>query len=721
MLRKLQLKTNYTSESDDIYTDFFTPALSASSHYQRAVGYFSLSVLLNAPQALSQVIENDGKVELLFGKLVSQTDFEAIRDSALNPWAEEDFPSFETILKDYKGSLLEYRVRLLAWLFTAGRLELKVAIRPQGLFHQKIGIFRDKFGDVLSFSGSMNETPSALDPRYNSEEITVFSSWKEGQKDYVENHQKIFQKLWSGRTDSSTIITTIPEAVEAGLNFVSAQFPDKPTIDAENEHVAKFFASKSGRTDLSPRVPATFKGSPFEMRPHQLAAIRSWANNSCKGILELATGAGKTVTALYAATRLIEKNAGMALIVAVPYKDLADQWCEELEAFNIRALRCYGTRTNWESNFKAYLSRNIGQQKEFIAVVVVNNTLKTPHFQSFATQLDPDRLIFIGDECHHHSAEGYEGKLFLAARFRIGLSATPFHYLDDSRNDRLEAIYGKSVYTYTLSDAVRDKVLTPYEYHPVPVELTAAEAEEYLDLSDQIARYYALLKSGSETDIGQKLKILLMRRSRLVGAAANKIPALKSLLDSHAEIEPYSLFYCGDGVTQIDVDEEDSESCDDTSIVLKQRHAVSQLLAARGVKVSPFTSEENPWQRMEILRRFKEGETKALVAIKCLDEGIDVPACRTAYLIASSKNPRQFIQRRGRILRKADGKDFARIYDFVVVLPESNMSSSQDASDFLKGELGRVADFARHSLYPNASLQPLMPWLRRYRLEDMVL
>lgn len=719
MLRKVNLKTSYTSEVDDIYADFFVPSLSACVSYQRAVGYFSLSVLLNAPAALSQIIENEGKVELIFGKLVSPYDFEAIRDSALNPWEDAELPSFEAIINDHKGSLLEYRVRLLAWLFKAGKLEMKVAIRPEGLFHQKIGILRDRFGDTVSFSGSMNETMSALDPRYNSEEITVFKSWKEGQGEYIANHQRIFDKLWSEQTGSSTIITSIPEAMEAGLNFVSEIFPEKPSIKSEDEKVKDFFALRSGAKTSRPRVPEQFNGKPFEMRAHQMAAIRSWASNSYNGILELATGAGKTVTALYAATRLIEQNDGMALVVAVPYQDLADQWCKELAIFNIRALQCYGSRAEWENEFKAYLNRNRGQQEEFLAIVVVNKTLKTKHFQDLATQLDPSRLIFIGDECHHHSSEGYAEKMLPGAKFRIGLSATPFHYLDEERNVRLRAIYDRSVFTYTLADAVRDGVLTPYEYHPIPVELKLSEATEYLDLSDQIARLFALSKSAKDTKSYHKMTALLMRRSRLIGSAANKLPVLSELLDKQGKVEPYSLFYCGDGRTQIDLDDIDDGSEEADNVSIKQRHAVSQILAARGVRVSPFTSEENRSQRREILRRFKEGQTEALVAIRCLDEGIDVPACRTAYLLASSRNPRQFVQRRGRILRKSEGKDYAKIFDFVVVLPENYVSSSQDASDFLKNELGRVADFARNSLYPSSSIEPLMPWLRRYRLEHL--
>lgn len=722
MFRKIPFQTNYTSEQDDLYSDFFLPAMTETVRYQRAVGFFSFAVLLNTPAAMSQLVKSGGKIELIFGKLVSPQDFDAIKEGTLNPWDDEKFPSFDDLLGEDSSDLLQYRVRLLAWLFQAKQLEIKVAIRPKGMFHQKIGIMRDKIGDTLSFSGSMNETTSALDPRFNSEEITVFRSWNEGQLEYVRNHEESFAKLWSGETGSSTVITPIPEAIEAGLNFISAAFPDTPDTDEETARVREFILQRSGEINSRPKIPSELNGHPFEMRTHQLRALREWADNHHNGILELATGAGKTITALFAATRLLEMNEGMALIVAVPYQDLADQWCNELGLFNIKPLRCYGARAEWEPALKAYLSRNRNRQKEFIAIVVVNKTLKTEHFQDLASQLEQDRLMFIGDECHHHSSEGYVGKLFPEARFRIGLSATPFHYLDEDRNDRLKSVYGRSVYKYSLADAVNDKVLTPYEYHPIPVELTSDEALEYVDLSDQIAR--AFMASQSEKSAGassERLKALLMRRSRLVGAAANKLPALESLIDANGHIEPYSLFYCGDGRTQIELDDWDDRTDVNDDLSIKQRHAVSQLLARRRVKVSPFTSDENRWQRREILKRFKEGETEALVAIRCLDEGIDVPACRTAYLIASSRNPRQFVQRRGRILRRSEGKEFAKIYDFVVVLPESSISSSQDAGDFLRNELGRVADFARNSLYPSSSIEPLMPWLRRYKLEHVAL
>jgi superfamily II DNA or RNA helicase len=719
MIRKLELKTRYSSEDDDLYTDFFVPALSSAKRYQRAVGFFSLGVLLNAPTAMSKIVDNEGKVELIFGKLVSPDDFETIKAGISQPWIDDELPKFDDIIQANAGSLLEYRVRLLAWLFAAGRLEMKVAIRPQGMFHQKIGILEDPFGDVVSFSGSMNETMYALDPRFNSEEISVFRSWNSGQKEYVESHKETFAKLWSGDTGSFTIVSPIPEVIEAGLNLVAERHPEKPTSDEEESRVRAFIGQRKAEQTWAPSIPATMHGRPFEMRPHQIEALRSWSQNNYNGILELATGAGKTITAIFAAAKTMQDNEGMILVVAVPYQDLADQWCDELRLFNIYPVRCYGSRSEWEDQIQAYLARNRGEQKENLAIVVVNKTLKTDHFQAYARQFDPDRLFFIGDECHHHGSQSFTGKLLDGARFRIGLSATPFHYLDEDRNKRLRAVYDRSVYQYTLADAVKDGVLTPYEYVPVPVELTDSEAQDYIELTDQIARIFAATKDGKSPDSDERLKALLMRRARLIGAAANKLPALQKIIDRQGAIEPYSLFYCSDGRTLIDAEDDDSLSGPEDSVTAKQRHAVAQMLLKKGVNVSPFTSDESRWQRREILSQFKRGETEALVAIRCLDEGIDVPACRTAYLIASSRNPRQFIQRRGRILRRAEGKDHAKIYDFVVVLPSGSLPVEQAGADFLKNELGRVADFARNSLYPASSIEPLMPWLQRYGLEHV--
>lgn len=719
MLRTLDLKEVYSSEEDDIYTAFYQPALQRAVSYKRAVGFFSLGTLLNAPTALSEIINNDGQVQLIIGKLVSVHDFEALKAGEETGWQDELDVSFESIIADHSGSLLEFRVRLLAWLFKQGRLAIKFAIRPKGLFHQKIGIFTDKFGDSIAFNGSLNDTNSALDPRYNSEEVSIYCPWKDGQKAYFDRHLATFDKLWSEDTGSDTIIAALPEAIKSGLNFISSQFPDdQPGSTKEAELVKKFIEAKRPCHINKPAVPKMFKGKPFDLHSHQKEALREWQGNGYKGILELATGSGKTITAIYGAVRTIEKNEGFVLIIAVPYTDLADQWCEELQIFGIHAVKCYGNRSSWEPELTSYVHRNHLRQNEFLAIVVVNNTLKSDHFQNYVGQLDPKRLFFIGDECHHHNGEGYAEKTFTDSGYRIGLSATPYDYIDNEKNDRLKGIYGDTVYEYTLAQAVAAGVLTEYDYLAVPVELTIEEAEQYLELSVRISRAFLISKNSKSKETSEGLTILLMKRARLIGAAKNKMPVLRQLLKENGGVDPYTLFYCGDGKTVIDVADTGDLLPDDEDFQIerKQRYQVNDIIKEVGGRASPFTSDENKSERRAILKNFKDGKTDALVAIKCLDEGIDVPACRTAYLIASSRNPRQFIQRRGRILRKAEGKDFAQVFDLVVVMPMELIGSEGLASEFLKQELKRVADFASHSRFPNKSLKRLQPWINAYDL-----
>ncbi len=719
MLFNLNLEIGYTSEEDNIYEDFFAPALSSSVQYKRAVGYFSPAAILNATSAISQFIENEGKIQLIFAKLVSTSDFEALKHSLDHKLTNENFVSFSDLLESHENSLLSYRIKVLAYLFHHKKLELKVAIRPKGMFHQKIGILRDKEGNEVSFSGSMNETIAGLDPEYNSEEITVFKSWDEGQKPFVKKHARDFEKLWRNEASDKTVVCEFPEVLKSDLNIIAKQLDQTPISDEEATKVREFLANRRTRQQIGPRVPEKINGYPFEIREHQRNALNKWKSNSYNGILELATGTGKTITSIYAATKLVSGNEGLVLVVAVPYTDLADQWCKELQLFSINALKCYGNRAQWESAASSYISRNIVEQKEFFAVVVVNKTLKSQAFQNVLSQLDMQKLIFVGDECHHHGSKSFKDKLPIEAKFKLGLSATPFDYMDEEKNDRLKSFYGERVYSYSLFKAVENKILTPYEYYPIPVILTAEETDEYHEITDKISRQ--MKYSGkSNLEDNTSLKALLMQRARLVGTAKNKLVELEKLV-SKEPIAPHSLFYCSDGRVREDDQDTFAFTEEQLSEDLKQKDAVSRLLSSKRIPISPFTSDENRSQRKQILQSFKNSEIRALVAIRCLDEGIDVPACSTAYLLASSRNPRQFIQRRGRILRKSEGKEKAKIYDFVVVLPPDGTNNNGRTEDFLRNELVRVGEFAKHSLNHLSSLAPLQPWLDKYNLTHLTI
>jgi superfamily II DNA or RNA helicase len=267
-----------------------------------------------------------------------------------------------------------------------------------------------------------------------------------------------------------------------------------------------------------------------------------------------------------------------------------------------------------------------------------------------------------------------------------------------------------------LRQAIEDKVLTPYRYHPHLVALTDAEAEEFITLSEQIGRLMASQKeAGGSFNENLQLKALLMRRARLIGAAANKLPALEGVLGGVMP-SSHTLFYCGDGTVETD----DVDDADDASTGQRQVEAVSTMLHRLRWDVSRFTSRESRGERERILEDFRLGIIDAMVAIRCLDEGIDVPACGTAYILASSRDPRQFVQRRGRILRRSPGKEMATIHDFVVVLPEGQEGASDYAKQLIKSELARVAEFSSLSQNRAEAYDVLSPTLRTYDLEHMI-
>jgi superfamily II DNA or RNA helicase len=423
---------------------------------------------------------------------------------------------------------------------------------------------------------------------------------------------------------------------------------------------------------------------------------------------------------------MAKRVPGLTVVVAAPYQNLADQWCDILEAFNIQPIRCYVSRSDWYDELQRTIHDIEMGAVNFAAIVVVNRTLKSDSFQQAIARIRGKQFLWIGDECHHHASESFAGFLPSNAAYRIGLSATPEHYLDADRNSRLSAYYGQTVFTYSLKQAIEDKVLTPYNYYPHLVELTEDEAAAFIELSDDIANAFA--REGKNSRISQGLTALLMKRSRLIASAYNKIPALLAVLSGQRPAA-HTLFYCGDGRVDPhdgddshddDDDDDDDDYSGEIALSGRQIEVVSQHLDALGWRLSRFTSREPRREREAILANFKMGLIDAMVAIKCLDEGIDVPACSTAYILASSRDPRQFIQRRGRILRRSPGKTIATIHDFIVILPASIQDGSGHARKLIESELRRVAEFSTLAANRSEAYERLREVLTAYDLEHVI-
>lgn len=458
-------------------------------------------------------------------------------------------------------------------------------------------------------------------------------------------------------------------------------------------------------------------------REYQSEAVRTWESSQGQGILNMATGTGKTITALIAATDLYTlQDDRLALIVAAPYTHLVDQWTADLEEFGATPFRAYGSRSGWTSDITGAVTEFTSGARDLLTIVTTHKTFATKHFQRILTRVDGTETMLIADEVHHMGAPHLRQFLPTDVRARLGLSATPERWYDDEGTDALLSYFTNGIiYNYGLAEAISNGYLSEYYYVPHIVELTDDEAESYLALSKAIGRALADAdtsnRGGGSIDItnDEQLQQLLIKRSRLVGTARNKIQTLEALIE---EIGPesihHSLVYCGDGRVEIDSDSEQTDSDSDETKLKRQLRIVTELLGTDlGIRAHQFTYEEDQETRERLLSDFENGSLQALIAIRCLDEGVDVPATETAFMLASSSNPRQFVQRRGRILRPHENKRYSTIHDFIVAPPPAiNENSGTDTfsieRQLLKSELKRVETFTQNAKnHPDANLNDI--------------
>jgi superfamily II DNA or RNA helicase len=683
-LRSLGLKTVYTSEDDSILEDFYLPALSVSKSYDRTVGYFSSAMLSHAAQGISCLIKNGGKMRLVIGAQLSPEDFEAVKEgrNIAENLAKISLEN-ERMLDGISDELAQHRLELLSWLVSIGRLQIKYAIRMVGMEHKKIGILYDESGDHVVMHGSNNESENAI--FHNGESFSVYFSWRPEIMDgYGSIHKRSFERLWTN-TNKNTVVIDVPSTLYDKLKALK-QTNNCPDLTIEAQIYKQLVNAKEGNP--TPKMPSFLHSRKFGLLPHQQKALQEWKANCYQGIFKLATGAGKTVTSIYGVVKLYNANKKLFVVIAVPYLNLAAQWGEVLNLFGIYPIPCYIRKENWyEELSDAVRSFNIGAA-DFKCVVVVNKTLTSEPFQEIINRLNLDSeraSLFIGDECHHHDGPSYKNKL-PQFTLRLGLSATPYpedEYEDQEGNNKeIVDYYGPIVSEYSIDDALKDEVLSPYKYHIHPVYLTEKETDTYIEKTDKINQLIAIKSEGGSIS-KDSLKFLILARARLLGNASNKLGTLSKILDK-TEKTPHSLFYCGDGF----VEDENNGSYS------RQISLLSQLLHDHGWRTSQFTANEKNMERNRILDGFKAESIDALVAIKVLDEGIDIPSCKTAFLLASSRNPRQFIQRRGRILRKHPGKEHAIIHDFMV-LPCQHLNTVKATKELVSKEIDRAVEFIR--------------------------
>lgn len=701
-LKELQIQDEYRSSECNIVKDFYIPCLEQATVYNRAVGYFSSSSMACVAQGLTAFVRSGGQMRLITSPQLSEEDVQAIEQGLKNREQAVEV----ALLRELEVELpqiIQDRLAALAWLLSNGLLEIKLAIpktlRQRGIYHEKLGVFVDVEGHVVAFAGSANESASALID--NFECIEVYASWDAGVQRRALRKAEHFQDLWNNQTKNVEVMP-FPEAVTRSLLKLCP--PQAPTQDPRVSAMDERYKPDTSPPEVSKQgVPIT----PFwlNLRPYQKQAVENWFKNNGRGTLKMATGSGKTITSLAVAAALYDKIQLEALIVVCPYRHLVQQWDRECRKFGLEPILAYESVKKWQSELSNQLiNLRLGLQP-FVTVITTNATLMGQGFQAQVGAF-PQKTLLIGDEAHNLGAERLAASLPKSVGLRLGLSATPERYFDDRGTQSLFDYFGPVLEPeFTLKDAIEAGALVHYRYYPILVELTEDETLRYRELSAKIGRALAI---GGDGDDNEALGPLLAQRARLVGAAENKLTALEELMAKRLNTD-HTLFYCGDGSVEDSVTQES----------MRQLEAVTKLLGSElGYRVNTYTAETPLDEREGLRQQFETGELQGLVAIRCLDEGVDIPAIQSAVILASSSNPRQFVQRRGRILRKHANKQRAELFDMIVVPPDLGRASLETERNLLRKELKRFTEFADLADNAGEARMKLLPLQKRYGLMD---
>lgn len=682
----LCLLKHYKTYKNNIVKDFYTPVLQEAVLYQRSVGFFSSTALIELTKGIAGIVKNGGKIQFIVSPYLSQEDVNAIQKGYEKKKVIE-----QALLREFKepeNYFQEERLNLLAHLIEDGHLEIKVAFTPPnrstGMYHEKVGILTDKFGDKIVFTGSLNETINAFYNNYES--IVVFTSWEES-KLYAEEMQADFDSLWNNE-DKDLEVIEFPDVL---IEKIKVNQKPKVNYDIDEEEQIEEEAIKKG----IPRIP---KG--FELREYQKEAIEKWKQRNYCGIFDMATGTGKTYTGLGAVTKLFEEKKRLAIIIVCPYQHLVEQWVEDIELFNMLPTIGYSAskQKDWKKRLEDdVLDFSIGVIDCF-CFVTTNATYSSKFVIEQMSYLGKDTLLLI-DEAHNFGSPNLRNKLYPTIEYRLALSATLDRHGDEEGTDCLKHYFGEKCIEYDLQRAIKEGKLTPYYYYPVVVYLDEEEIERYRDISYKASKECHKDKQGN-VKITEKGKMLLLQRARIVAGAKSKLDELRNQMQQYKD-DTHILVYCG--ATKVQTYEYDESEYDEEGE--RQIVAVSKILGNElGMKVTHFTSNESAEEREIIKNKFAMVDPyQAIVAIKCLDEGVNIPSIKTAFILASTTNPKEYIQRRGRVLRLAKNKPYAVIYDFVTLvkpLDEVNPYSADYNCEraLAKRELARIKEFGEIAL-----------------------
>ncbi len=615
--------------------DFYVKVLDNASSYSRATGYFSSAVFALAPLAFGEFFASGGTIRLVCSPKLTEVDVDSLGSVSASSFnAEEQFRRSLHFLNDLasdESNTTGLLFRLFAALIASGRLQMRLAVNldGNGIFHDKYGIFMDEIGNAVTFIGSANESAAAWSGMGNHEQFEVFCNWIPDDAARSLAHIERFDDLWKGADKGIEIVESIDvrqivcefaptEPVQEILSLLRKKFPQRNT----SKHVSLEIA-------------------PINLYPHQSAALENWRAGGRKGIIKFATGGGKTLTAISEISEWLA-SGGVALVL-VPSVLLARQWygelIEHIAGVSIFEVGGRSPKARWKKLLEPFVRTSGGSRR---VVLSTYTSAASPEFRLLFP--NSAELLVIGDEVHRFGAPDTRGiGSWLKADSILGLSATPERFGDADGTQAILEFFGQVVYPeFTLSDAIAAGVLVPYEYHLDTVALSEEEQHRWDSLTQQIIRDW--LKNDKK--FSEYCKKLLIRRSKIAKRAFAKGAIASAILFENYKPGDRWLVYC-ESVTHLAEVRAQIEGSLDGSVTIMEYH--SQNVEERERVIEFFTNRGG-----------------IILAIKCLDEGIDIPEINKAIILSSSSNPREFIQRRGRVLRRAPGKSYAMLWDIVV-------------------------------------------------------
>jgi len=674
----------YFLPKDDLVRNVLIPAFREAKNVDCMMGFFSSGALAAlAPGLATFINSSEGTLRLIVSPFLSTRDRDAIEDG---------LKSRENVLQNSISEMLittdelqKYTLKCLSYLIYRGRLEVKIALMKNALFHPKVWLFYHS-DEILGVHGSSNMTGAGI--QRNFEQISVTQSWADSNQRQITcllNDQ--FKRLW-GEIEDDCIVLPISNAIKEKL--LKEYFSDMPPIEEDYFELYKQYEKKMvihPVDNITPpyvkpkfKIPVwlNYKEGAFS---HQGRAVDAWVTEKHKGILEMATGSGKTITAMICAYRLHEIKKPLLIVVAAPYLPLIEQWCGEIEVFGLKPTNLTKVPgAKGRSRELQKIRRRLKQGVSEVEVVIVSHdTLCNVAFHNAISKFLCAKML-IADEAHNLGRNEFIRNPPVFFEYRLALSATPVRQYDQEGTEALFDFFGPSVFQFSLEEAI-GTCLVEYDYYVHPVYLTEEEMDTWYELSAKIRKN--AWQSDSKRP-SEYLAKLFRDRRKLLETAKNKIKTLNELLTLNNLKElRHTLIY----TTDKDPD---------------QLNEVNQLLMEKGVLFHQLTADETRQRErcQRIIKKFQDGSIQVLTAKRVLDEGVNIPQINKAYILASTTVERQWIQRRGRLLRTCSEvcKTHSEIHDFIS-LPAGyeEINLDEDAKKLIKSELNRTLEFARSS------------------------